>query len=466
MARPLSATQAEQAQAMQAMAGQQAGGTAVPTTPQNLTAVNGAQFREIKPEELASNQLQGLLAKDSPLMEMSKTQGKQFAASRGLLNTSIAGEAAQNAMIQNAMPIAIQDAERYGKLYDKNLDIANQFALQKAEFDWQGTENEKDRALQKFLQSSDQGFQLQKLDKEQQFERMLTEYELGWRSGENALDRALQETLSAREIASRQAIASMEISARRDIAGMEIASRENLAQMQIEAETALAEAERLFRQSENELDRALEEYRINQSYENEMKLMQAQQDFQASQSELDRAFQLERDAANYANSLEVANLNIDANRELAEFNADERRTLAEMDIEAADRRQLEDQEFRSSEGQLDREFNQQMEDQRFQNNQILNDQNFQNQLTLEDRRAANALANLNKQTNSAYVMNVISNVTPILADPNLSAGEKKNAMADVIDLANAFATAGGIEIEPIDPDELFGAPVYSGLPNY
>ena len=52
----------------------------------------------------------GILAADSPLMQYARTQGVQYGAQRGLLSSSIAGGAAQDAVIQAALQIATPDA--------------------------------------------------------------------------------------------------------------------------------------------------------------------------------------------------------------------------------------------------------------------------------------------------------------------------------------------------------------------
>lgn len=53
----------------------------------------------------------GLLSKDNPLMMQAKTRGMQYANKRGLLNSTMGGQAAQSAMIDAAMPIASQDSD-------------------------------------------------------------------------------------------------------------------------------------------------------------------------------------------------------------------------------------------------------------------------------------------------------------------------------------------------------------------
>ena len=58
----------------------------------------------------AEDRLLGILNNNSALMRQSATMGNQSAAARGLLNSSMGIQAAQNAMIQNASPIAINDS--------------------------------------------------------------------------------------------------------------------------------------------------------------------------------------------------------------------------------------------------------------------------------------------------------------------------------------------------------------------
>ncbi len=58
----------------------------------------------------ASGRLNKMLGSDSPLMKRAETKGKQYANSRGLLNSSMAAGASQGAMIDAAAPIAQQDS--------------------------------------------------------------------------------------------------------------------------------------------------------------------------------------------------------------------------------------------------------------------------------------------------------------------------------------------------------------------
>lgn len=59
---------------------------------------------------LAWENLNKMLAEGSPIIERARTKGTQFANSQGLLNSSIAAGAAENAAIDAVQPFALQDA--------------------------------------------------------------------------------------------------------------------------------------------------------------------------------------------------------------------------------------------------------------------------------------------------------------------------------------------------------------------
>lgn len=136
--------------------------------------------REVAADELASNQLDKLLSKDSALSQRAMTAGKQYAASRGLLNSSMGAEAAYGSWVDRATPIAMDDAGKYTNVLDKNMDATNQFRLSDKQF----------------------GFDLELQSNEQ-----------AWRTGENKLDRALTASEGAADRAAALARESMAIAA-------------------------------------------------------------------------------------------------------------------------------------------------------------------------------------------------------------------------------------------------------------
>lgn len=63
-----------------------------------------------KDSQTVQGQVQGLIAANSPLMQQAEAAAKQQMNQRGLLNTSMAVGAGQEAVIKQALPIAQQDA--------------------------------------------------------------------------------------------------------------------------------------------------------------------------------------------------------------------------------------------------------------------------------------------------------------------------------------------------------------------
>lgn len=67
--------------------------------------------------QTVQGQIEGIIAADSPLMQQAATTARQGMNQRGLLNSSMAIGAGQDAVIRQALPIAQQDA---GTFYDAN----------------------------------------------------------------------------------------------------------------------------------------------------------------------------------------------------------------------------------------------------------------------------------------------------------------------------------------------------------
>ena len=80
--------------------------------------------------QTTSGQLKSVLDPNSDLMQQAQTQAKQAAASSGLLNSSMAATAGQDAMLRAAVPIANANAATYADAAKTNAGTANQFAMQ------------------------------------------------------------------------------------------------------------------------------------------------------------------------------------------------------------------------------------------------------------------------------------------------------------------------------------------------
>ena len=70
---------------------------------------------EVDEEETSAFQLQKMLDSNSPYMTQARLAGERFAASRGMINSSIAGGNAQAEAIKAAQPFAVNDANTYAQ---------------------------------------------------------------------------------------------------------------------------------------------------------------------------------------------------------------------------------------------------------------------------------------------------------------------------------------------------------------
>lgn len=88
----------------------------------------------VAPDQTVQNQIEGIIKKDSPLMQMARTQSLQDQAARGLGNSSLAIGAGQRAVYGAATPIASQDASTYANAARTNAELATQVNLANAGF--------------------------------------------------------------------------------------------------------------------------------------------------------------------------------------------------------------------------------------------------------------------------------------------------------------------------------------------
>ena len=76
-----------------------------------------------------NDQVNKTISQDGLLMRMAKAKGEQYAAGRGLSNSSIGAEASQRAIVDAALPIASQNAGQAQQTALTNLQFKNQTAL-------------------------------------------------------------------------------------------------------------------------------------------------------------------------------------------------------------------------------------------------------------------------------------------------------------------------------------------------
>jgi len=84
---------------------------------------------QMNSDQLVSSQLNDLLGQDSPLMQRAQAHAMEMANNRGLVNSSMATQAGQSAMIDAAMPIAQGNANTYLQHSLADQSAANQMAM-------------------------------------------------------------------------------------------------------------------------------------------------------------------------------------------------------------------------------------------------------------------------------------------------------------------------------------------------
>jgi len=86
-----------------------------------------------RPTETVQGQLESILGSGSPLLERAQAGAMQTANSRGLINSTMAAQAGQAALMDTALPIATADANIYGQAAGQNQQYQNQAAGQTAD---------------------------------------------------------------------------------------------------------------------------------------------------------------------------------------------------------------------------------------------------------------------------------------------------------------------------------------------
>lgn len=198
-------------------------GTAVQTsfTPtayksDGYTGVQGGTNQSYTPgsESLVENRVAGLLDPNSAMMRKAKAEAASVAAGRGLQSSDIAGELALSAMIDRAMPIAQQDANTFNQaqqlgwqqswqsgennlgrthdaaMADKQGDL--QTNLQNSQMQFQGTENNANRAQQTELQKLQHQQSLGLLDAQGAQRMQELQAQQQFQAGENNATRQMQ----------------------------------------------------------------------------------------------------------------------------------------------------------------------------------------------------------------------------------------------------------------------------------
>lgn len=209
------------------------------------------------PTDTVQGQLGSLLNSGSPYIQQARDRAQRYAASRGLINSSIAGGAGEEAAISQALPIASQDAATYTNTRLANFDVTNRAGQTNA-----GARNTANLVGYQ-TKSGLIGEELQR-----DFASGEAEKDRTWRSGESRLDREF----TGGENAAQRTWLTGENAADRNARMAELIKQQDFAAIQ-------AEIDRMWKSGEMSADRA-----------QQLKMLAEQNNFTALQNELNRDF--------------------------------------------------------------------------------------------------------------------------------------------------------------------------------
>lgn len=101
-------------------------GRYIPPSYDQLNADLKPVLGTVAEDATVQGQLKKILQEGNPLIDQAKQRAMKQAASRGLVNSSIAAQAGEEAMVSQALPIAQQDAQAFFNQAITNQDVQNQ----------------------------------------------------------------------------------------------------------------------------------------------------------------------------------------------------------------------------------------------------------------------------------------------------------------------------------------------------
>lgn len=177
-----------------------------------------------------SDRVTGLISKDSSFIQRAKTEAKQQANKRGLLNSSIAVQAGEEAAQKAALPIAAQEAQQIQQSNLSKQDDYQQEQRNIAQRTFQAAESEAERTSRSELQAEQIASQESEGAAERETRQGLLTQELKSREDIAAADRKLQEA----GIASNEKIAELDAQTRVRLSNLSAETQQYVAQLQVQ----------------------------------------------------------------------------------------------------------------------------------------------------------------------------------------------------------------------------------------
>jgi hypothetical protein len=148
--------------------------------PATIYSPSGTGFvnRDVDENQLVSEQLNDLLRSDSPYVQQARSRAANQAASRGLLNSSMAAGSGEAAAIAAGLPIATADANTYAQTAADNMNAENAFLLSQGGWENAAGMNAMNNATQRAIAMARLGEDARQFNNE--FDRAGEWYDTDW----------------------------------------------------------------------------------------------------------------------------------------------------------------------------------------------------------------------------------------------------------------------------------------------
>lgn len=236
--------------------------TATAAFPKTGATGLGSAWKAAVPAQVndsVADKVKSLTSQDSALMQQAKTDGLRVANRRGLLNSSMAVGASQDAMVSKALPIASQDASQ---AYGKNMAARDfQFRMEGQDDDqqFQGGQSALDRTLQKDLQGRDITSRESMAADDRALQSFMQGRDITSREGMASLERDLQKAMQTADISSREGLAAAERALQQKMQYAALNTANSQQAKEIANQQAMQRAEIAYQNKERSLDRGLQE---------------------------------------------------------------------------------------------------------------------------------------------------------------------------------------------------------------
>lgn len=167
--------------------------------PAGITSNQAGITRQVQGDELAGTHMEALGRGDNRILQQARARGVRAGASRGGINSNLAAAGGEEAWLNAAGDVAMQQAGAYGAAAGQNLDSlrqqrmsaeGNQTSIRVADIGAGASMYNSDNSLLSAREGRLQDRDLTLSGRD--FQRGEREGEQGWRSGESQLDREFE----------------------------------------------------------------------------------------------------------------------------------------------------------------------------------------------------------------------------------------------------------------------------------